>query len=64
MLTNVKAGRIRCIEILCIENKAEVWGAKPPAAGGQWGFEGGALDAATILQLFSIKNTHLRHSLV
>jgi len=25
MLTNVKAGEIRCIEILCIENKAGVW---------------------------------------
>jgi len=26
MTSNVKAGGIRCVEILCIENKAGVWG--------------------------------------
>jgi len=29
MLTNVKAGGIRCAEILCIENKTGVWGRVP-----------------------------------
>jgi len=53
MLTNVKAGEIKCVEILCIKNKAGVGlGAKTPAAGSQWWFRGGASDATAILQLF------------
>jgi len=47
MLTNVKAGGIRCVKILCIVNKAGAWGL-PPAAAGQWGFEGEAPDTAAI----------------
>jgi len=47
MLTNVKAEGIRYFEILCIVNKAESEG-RAPAAGDQWGFEGGAPDAAAI----------------
>jgi len=29
MITNVKAKEIRCIEIICVENKAGVWGRAP-----------------------------------
>jgi len=38
-------------------------GAEPPASGGQWGFEGGAHDAAAILQLFIQKIPIFRHML-
>jgi len=33
MLKNVKAGGIRCDEILWIENKARVWGQSPRRCG-------------------------------
>jgi len=54
MLTNVKAGGIRCVEILCIENKAGE--SEPLEAKGEGGF--GSPDATAILQLF-LKNTHI-----
>jgi len=60
MLTNVKAGGIRCVEILYIVDKAGL----SSATGGQWGFRGGALAAAAILQFFSKKYAFFKHSLV
>jgi len=39
MLTNVKAGGMKCVETICIENKAGVWGqsSQPPEANGGLG---------------------------
>jgi len=54
MLTNVKAGGIRNVEILCIENKAAVWGLSPSRRR-PVGVRGQSPDAAAILQLFSKK---------
>jgi len=69
MLTNVKARGIRCIEILCIENntmyciESFVYGSRAPAARGQWGFGGRALDTAAILyRFFSKKYAFFRNS--
>jgi len=44
MLTNVKAERMRNVEIFCIVNGG--LGAEPSAAGGQWEFGGVAPDVA------------------
>jgi len=51
-LTNLKTVGIRCVKVLCIGNKAGVWGQshQPPEIN-----EGSGADAATILQLFSKK---------
>jgi len=57
MLTNIKAGGTRCIEILCIENKSLVWGQSPqsPEASGSLG-----ADPPTLRRFYSsfTKNTH------
>jgi len=37
MLTNVKLGGVRCVEILCIENKAGVCASSRRRPTGVWG---------------------------
>jgi len=41
MLTKVKVGKLRCVEILCTENNKGVWGQspQPPEANGSSGAE-------------------------
>jgi len=60
MLTNVKTGGIKCIEIICIKNKAEILGQslQPREANVESGAE------PPTLRAFFQKNTHFRHSLV
>jgi len=49
LLTNVKAGGIRCIKILCIINKTGIWSQSPQPPEANGGLGGGAADAAAIL---------------